>query len=72
MNSKLLELAKKVNINWDDTETCHISKLDLEKYGEQIIAECIDIANTKMTGRGAALQMEVNFYKDKNENRISK
>lgn len=61
MNSKLLELAKKVNINWNDMDSCHISKLDLEKFGEQIIAECIEIANTKMTGRGAALQMEVNF-----------
>ena len=63
MNSKLLEIAEKANINWDDNDSCHISKLDLEKFGEQIIAECIDIANTKMTGRGAALQMEVNFYK---------
>ena len=63
MNSKLLELAEKANINWDDNDSCHISKLDLEKFGEQIVSECIDIANTKMTGRGAALQMEVNFYK---------
>jgi hypothetical protein len=61
MNSKLLELAEKANINWDDNDSCHISKLDLEKFGEQIVSECIDIANTKMTGRGAALQMEVNF-----------
>ena len=63
MNNKLLELAEKANINWDDNDSCHISKLDLEKFGEQIVSECIDIANTKMTGRGAALQMEVNFYK---------
>ena len=61
MNSKFLELAKKANINWDDTDSCHISKLDLEKFGEQIVAECVSIANTKMTGRGAALQLEANF-----------
>ena len=61
MNNKLSELAKKANIRWDDTNSCHISKLDLEKFGEQIVAECINIANQKMTGRGAALQMEVIF-----------
>ena len=72
MNSKLLELAKKVNINWDDTDSCYISKLELEKYGEQIIAECINIANTKITGRGTAMQIEADFYKDTNENRTSK
>jgi uncharacterized protein YaiI (UPF0178 family) len=61
MNSKLLELAKKVNINWNDADSCNISKLELEKFSEEIITECINIANTKMTGRGAALQMEVDF-----------
>jgi len=61
MNNKLLELAEKANINWDDTDSCHISKTELKKFGEHIVAECIDIANTKMTGRGAALQMEVDF-----------
>jgi len=72
MNNKLLELAKKVNINWDDTDSCYISKLDLEKYSEQIIAECINIANTKITGRGTAMQIEADFYKDTNENSTSK
>jgi hypothetical protein len=61
MNSKFLELAKKANINWDDSDSCNISKLELEKFGDQIVTECIDIANTKMTGKGAALQMEANF-----------
>jgi len=50
MNNKLLKIAE-VNINWDDTDSCHITKTELEKFGEQIVAECIDIANTKMTGR---------------------
>lgn len=72
MNNKLLELAKKANINWDDADSCHISKLDLEKYSEQIIAECINIANTKITGRGTAMQIEADFYNDTNENRTSK
>jgi len=72
MNSKFLELAKKVNINWDDADSCRISKLELEKFGEQIIAECINIANTKITGRGTAMQLEADFYKDSNENRTSK
>jgi hypothetical protein len=61
MNSKFLELAKKANINWDNADSCHLSKLDLEKFGEQIVAECICIANTKMTGRGTAMQIEANF-----------
>ena len=72
MNNKFLQLAKKANIRWDDTDSCHISKLDLEKYSEQIIAECINIANTKITGRGTAMQIEADFYKDTNENRTSK
>lgn len=72
MNSKFLELAEKANINWDAKESCHISKLELEKFGELIVTECIDIANTKLSGRGAGLQIEVNFYKANNENRISK
>jgi hypothetical protein len=72
MNNKLLELAEKANISWDDTDSCHISKLELEKFGEQIISECINIANTKMTGRGAALEMGANFYKDTNESRTGK
>jgi hypothetical protein len=61
MNSKFLELAKKVNIDWDDADSCYISKLELEKFGKQIVAECIGIANTKMTGRGTAMQLEANF-----------
>jgi len=61
MNSKFLELAKKVNIDWDDADSCYISKLELEKFSKQIVTECIDIANTKMTGKGAALQREANF-----------
>jgi hypothetical protein len=61
MNSKFLELAKKANINWDDNDSCHISKLELQKFGEQIVSECIDIANTKITGRGTAMQIEVVF-----------
>ena len=72
MNTKLLELAEKANINWDDNDSCHISKLELEKFGEQIIAECINIANTKITGRGTAMQIEADFYKDTNENRTGK
>ena len=72
MNNKLLELAEKVNISWDDTDSCHISKIDLEKFGEQIVSECINIANTKMTGRGAALQMKIYFYKDTHESRTGK
>jgi hypothetical protein len=61
MNNKFLELAEKANINWDDADSCYISKLELEKFGKKIVAECIDIANAKMTGRGAALQMDVDF-----------
>jgi uncharacterized protein YaiI (UPF0178 family) len=72
MNNKLLELAEKANIKWDDADACHISKLELEKFGEQIIAECINIANTKITGRGTAMQIEAAFYKDTNESRTGK
>jgi hypothetical protein len=72
MNNKLLELAEKANIKWDDADECHISKLELEKFGEQIIAECINIANTKITGRGTAMQIEAAFYKDTNESRTGK
>jgi hypothetical protein len=72
MNNKFLELAEKANINWDDADSCYISKLELEKFGKQIVAECIDIANTKITGRGTAMQLEADFYKDANENRTSK
>jgi hypothetical protein len=61
MNIKFLELAKKSNIDWDDADSCYISKLELEKFGKQIVAECIGIANTKMTGRGTAMQIEANF-----------
>lgn len=61
MNSKFLELAEKTNISWDDNDSCQISKLELKKFGEQIVTECIDIANQKMTGRGAALQIKVIF-----------
>jgi hypothetical protein len=61
MNSKFLELSEKANIKWDDNNSCRISKLELQKFGEQIALECIAIANTKITGRGTAMQIEVVF-----------